>query len=383
MQRFPTLYGVALLAAACGARSPLDVPSATIVPPATTTPANVADAAAPVAPLGRTLSAAWSQSCATTRNGNVACWGESVADGIAASGNVPVLVPGLDDIVEIAAGSLLNCARKSDGSVACWGRSTNGAVVPLRGARFESIVAGPDAACGITGGRVACVGARFVENGACKDALPVWDATPTIVPGLIGMTGVALGSFHACAFDGAGATSCWGCSGGDEPRLVYSLGSNTPSTNTPVPVTAATSTTRIAASTASTCAVQTDGTTLCWGDRSQFGRGITIDPTPPTAADFPPHPIDLGIGPTFACAAYADEVKCLGGMPTFEDGCKDRRDDPQSFPLPGVREISVGLEHVCARDAQGTVWCWGCNSQGEVGDGTRTPRATPVRVALN
>lgn len=97
-------------------------------------------------------------------------------------------------------------------------------------------------------------------------------------------------------------------------------------------------------------------------------------------ADLPKFPLDIDVGVTFTCAAYPDEVRCVGGRPTFADGCKNVDDSLGSFSLPGIVELSVGFQHLCARDGGGAVWCWGCNQLSEVGDGTKTPRATPVRV---
>ena len=48
--------------------------------------------------------------------------------------------------------------------------------------------------------------------------------------------------------------------------------------------------------------------------------------------------------------------------------------------LSGAKQVSAGLTHTCALLRDGTVACWGSNSVGELGDGTRTKRATPARV---
>lgn len=42
--------------------------------------------------------------------------------------------------------------------------------------------------------------------------------------------------------------------------------------------------------------------------------------------------------------------------------------------------ISAGWHHTCAVVA-GDVWCWGRNDDGQLGDGTSSPAASPVRVA--
>jgi alpha-tubulin suppressor-like RCC1 family protein len=48
---------------------------------------------------------------------------------------------------------------------------------------------------------------------------------------------------------------------------------------------------------------------------------------------------------------------------------------------PRVVQLAVGTRHTCALQARGTVYCWGSNSNGQLGDGTtRTVRRAPVRV---
>src|SRR5256885_1015179 len=44
------------------------------------------------------------------------------------------------------------------------------------------------------------------------------------------------------------------------------------------------------------------------------------------------------------------------------------------------RSLTAGNTHTCARMPDGTVRCWGSNSNGTLGDGTTTPRTTPVTV---
>ncbi len=42
--------------------------------------------------------------------------------------------------------------------------------------------------------------------------------------------------------------------------------------------------------------------------------------------------------------------------------------------------ISAGYDHTCGVRTDGTAWCWGWNSDGQLGDGTTTKRKSPVRV---
>jgi alpha-tubulin suppressor-like RCC1 family protein len=46
--------------------------------------------------------------------------------------------------------------------------------------------------------------------------------------------------------------------------------------------------------------------------------------------------------------------------------------------LGGLVEVSSGNLHTCGIDGGGSVWCWGNNEYGQLGDGTTTGGATPV-----
>ena|GEM_PF-2633145 len=50
-------------------------------------------------------------------------------------------------------------------------------------------------------------------------------------------------------------------------------------------------------------------------------------------------------------------------------------------PLTGVASVSGGVGHTLARRADGTVWAWGSNDDGQLGDGTTTQRLRPVPVS--
>src|SRR5207245_1287466 len=48
--------------------------------------------------------------------------------------------------------------------------------------------------------------------------------------------------------------------------------------------------------------------------------------------------------------------------------------------LINVTQASAGVLHSVARKSDGTVWAWGDNTDGELGDNSITERNTPVQV---
>lgn len=60
--------------------------------------------------------------------------------------------------------------------------------------------------------------------------------------------------------------------------------------------------------------------------------------------------------------------------------CDSGQSDCDANPFTGIVAISVGRNHVLALKSDGSVWAWGNNGNGQLGDGTQTFRPTPVRV---
>src|ERR1700733_12786283 len=58
-------------------------------------------------------------------------------------------------------------------------------------------------------------------------------------------------------------------------------------------------------------------------------------------------------------------------------------DDFSPAPVPGlsgITQVSAGLYYTVAVRSDGSVWAWGSNLYGELGDGTTTDRLTPKHV---
>jgi alpha-tubulin suppressor-like RCC1 family protein len=57
------------------------------------------------------------------------------------------------------------------------------------------------------------------------------------------------------------------------------------------------------------------------------------------------------------------------------------------FPIPvlghGVAQVFAGAKHTLVLKKDGTLWGWGDNWDGQLGNGTTEPRSSPVQVGRN
>ncbi|MCC7381399.1 MAG: hypothetical protein IT384_06190 [Deltaproteobacteria bacterium] len=67
-------------------------------------------------------------------------------------------------------------------------------------------------------------------------------------------------------------------------------------------------------------------------------------------------------------------------LPGFVAGARVTRCPRPPSPCEEIRSGSV---HTCALLVDGSVWCWGDNGFGQLGDGTTTSRVNPTRVGLD
>jgi alpha-tubulin suppressor-like RCC1 family protein len=93
----------------------------------------------------------------------------------------------------------------------------------------------------------------------------------------------------------------------------------------------------------------------------------------------------LAAGRNFTCAVTAGgEVKCWGNNDYGQlgDGTQLERSAPVNVGgLTDVKALTAGWGHVCALLQSGGVKCWGYNADGELGDGSTADSGAPVDVA--
>lgn len=149
---------------------------------------------------------------------------------------------------------------------------------------------------------------------------------------------IAAGGCHILALDAQGRLYAWGTGTNGQ------LGNGgTTSVSTPVKVMDNVST--MAAGALHSLAVQTDGSVWAWGANTngRLGDGTTTQRTSPV------------------------EITTLSTNAAGTQG--------------GIRALSAGVSNSFAIGRDGTVWAWGANTSGALGDGTTTQRTSPVKIS--
>ncbi len=145
----------------------------------------------------------------------------------------------------------------------------------------------------------------------------------------------------------------------------------------------------IAAGSDRSCAINSSGGALCWGDNSfgALGSGAaTQSAIPVSVVGLSSGVKSIATGSFHACAVTgAGAVVCWGHNSQAQLG-NGTADVESSVPAPvtglssGVKAIAAGDSHTCALTDAGAVWCWGDGYDGQLGNGSRGLGLTPAPV---
>ena len=292
-----------------------------------------------------------SHSCSSQADNSFWCWGDNssgaLGNGATLSSVSPIQLTALGtSVAQAAAGFGFTCVRKVDGTLWCWGNNNSGA---LGNGSFTSS-ASPVQVTAL-GASVAQVAAEYI---------------------------------HACARKTDGTLWCWGDNGAGQ------LGDGTKSAHpSPVQVAALGSTVaQVAAGEYHTCARKTDGTLWCWGDNSygQIGDGTTVQSAVPLqVAALGTSVAQVAAGYGYTCARKTDGTLWCWGYNFYGqlgNGSTTACSSPVQVVALGtsVVQVALGGGQACAAKTDGTLWCWGQNSWGEIGNGSTSQSASPVQV---
>lgn len=271
-----------------------------------------------------------------------------LGNGTNTDSNVPVS-SGLTNVIAVSAGGdqleAHSMALKSDGTVWAWGSniygqlgnaSTTNTNTPVQTLLLNNVIAiaagGWHSVALKSDGTVWTWGWNM--DGQLGDGTLSDKIIPTQVPGLTDITQIAAGTYHVLALKSDGTVWAWG----DNLYGQIGNGTNGADVTTPVKVLGLTNVVKIAAGRFFSLAVKNDGSVWTWGQNlyGQLGDGTTTDRYTPVQ---------------------------VSGL---------------TLALPAI--VATGAFHCTAVKSDGTVWAWGRNSYGNLGNNTLTNSSIPVQM---
>lgn len=250
----------------------------------------------------------------------------------------PEQVLGLDDVVQLAAGTSHACALLRDGRVYCWGEA-----LPNEALRYSPqellgtppdvsfIEAGTKNSGMLAAGELWMVGANAYVLG---DGTTEARLTPVRISLPLPVVDLDIGDLHACAVLADSSVRCWGLNGEGSLGMPRENNASRPTELVP-PLSGATA---ISCGFRNSCVITTSSTARCWGPNGLGVTGSTPEPEPM-----------VYITPQLVLELEAPE------------------------------ELEIYWQHACALSA-GTVRCWGRGEFGQIGNNTLTTYSHPVLV---
>ena len=295
-------------------------------------------------PLLDRLAAGSVGSLALETDGRVWIWGDAIAGGNGARVAWPRRINGLSGVRSVAAGQGHVAVLRSGGSVWTWG----------------------DNAAGQLG-----------------DGTTASRATPAAVPNVANALAVKAGDSHTLVLQDDGTVLAWGA------NYYGQLGvGHTEASVSPVMVTGLTDVRKIAAGHSRSVALKNDGTVWTWGyEHYAWQTGDDVYSATPVKVIGLTDVIDIAAGYEHVVAVRSDGTVWAWGSNYSNQvangyGWWQYQDSPFQVPnLPPIVAVASRFDHTVAIAEDGTVWAWGYNGAGQLGDGTSAQRRTPVQVS--
>lgn len=335
-------------------------------------------------------------SCGVRTDGTLWCWGDNENGqlGLGADGapvRVPVQVGTGTDWVAVDGGNRHSCALRTDGSAWCWGMDFRGSLgtggeggeVPTRVVGdqvWSAISAGEDHTCASSSeDELWCWG--WNEEGELGDGTEDDRDVPTLVAGGHSFVLPAAGEKHSCSVTTTGETFCWGDTDG------RALGDGTlDGSLVPVRVIArdrvwTSPWSATDGSVFGSCGVTADdGEIGCWGFLTRVAGGGYAHPAGDRGGFD-----SAAMGRDHVCGIVAadDRLLCTGGSEWGALGSGSGGYTEEFHEVTGGGSwtgLTAGDDHTCGVQSDQTLWCWGYNSDGQLGLGDRVARSTPFQV---
>lgn len=346
--------------------------------------------------------------CGVQMDHSLWCWGlntsRQLGDGTTTQRTIPTREATMaSDWASVAAGNAFACGTKMDGTRHCWGTNgvgqtadgTTTSVVTPKACDMDTdwgtlIDLGDASGCAQKkSGALFCWG----DGSSGQTGLP-GDESPKLAPAQVGQDtdwiAVSSGFRFTCGIRQSKELYCWG----SNARAATGLGFVSDRVN-PTSVSAETDWERVDVQLDNGCGIRAGGNLYCWG-RNAFGHlgdGTNVTRVAPVQIGAGKVWTRVAVGRIHTCALGSEggaaAVPYCWGFDSNQELGNGSATTNQSTPMPVTTtmgsttpwlELAAGLNHTCGVRQDNTLWCWGRNASGQLGDGTTTARPDPVQI---
>jgi len=366
------------------------------------------------------MTGGWLHTCAVTTTKHVYCWGWNrdgeIGDGSTADRPYAKQVSPSLTFSVVSTGGGHSCAVATGGAGYCWGLNLTGQIgdssvmsrstptAVTRGLSFAQLANGGTFTCGITAtdSTAYCwgwnddgeLGSRPVETCLTPGGVEPCSRAPIAVGGGRRFLAISAGARHVCALAVDSTAYCWG------NNATGQLGNGTTAdTALPVAVSGGRKFKELTLGFDHSCGLTAAGDAYCWGDNTwgQLGEATTSVALEPTAVTGGIIFLALSAGSEHTCGiGTGNATRCWGENASGQLGaqatemCTSASGRTAALcshvPLPVSTNqifgsIFAGGHHTCAITTGGKAYCWGENSNGQLGTGNTSGSDVPVLVA--
>jgi alpha-tubulin suppressor-like RCC1 family protein len=217
------------------------------------------------------------------------------------------------------------------------------------------------------------------DSGSIGDGTRTSTGTPVNIPGN-NWKQICSTTFGGRAIKTDGTLWVWGDNGDSR------LGDNTSTAKSSPVQTAAGGTNwkMVSGGYSHSAAIKTDNTLWVWGGSyfGQLGDGTQSNKSSPIQIAGTTWK-EISCGTYFTAAIKTDNTLWSWGRNQFGqlgDGTTTQRNSPVQIAGTTWKFVSDGRNAASAIKTDGTLWVWGDNDYGQIGDGTTTPKSSPVQT---
>ena len=221
------------------------------------------------------------------------------------------------------------------------------------------------------------------SDGELGDGTTTEHNTPELISSLSGVAQASEGTNFSLAVTSEGTAWAWGSNANGE----LGLGSTT-NQHTPQQIKGLSKIIEVSAGVNHALALKSDGTVWSWGynGHGQLGNGQTKTSTSPIQVPGLSGIVQVSAGQQFSMALKSDGTVWVWGANTngkLGDGTTSDHYSPEEVKgLAGIQivQVSAGHSFGAALAQNGTVYAWGANEHGQLGNSS-TESLVPIQVA--